>query len=170
MKIFCLACCALLSAAVCAQNDTTVALYTGKYTIKDGSKISVYIESGKLTISGDKGTAPLVREKADSFSIEGYGGAGYIKFLRGKNPVAISGVHVYLPDMNIDVVADKDSVAGTSSINKKIKSGEASAVLLKGQGINEQTFLTCGELFAASDKRSASSRAFEKSELKILKQ
>ncbi|AHF17508.1 hypothetical protein [Niabella soli] len=153
MKIFCLACFAFLSLAVCAQKDTSDAIYTGKYTVKDGSKISVYIESGKLTISGDKGTAPLVREKVDSFSIEGYGGAGYIKFLRSKSPAAISGVHVYLPDMNIDVIADKDSVAGTSFININAAAGKVPAILAKGPGIHEGAFLTWRELLAANDKR-----------------
>jgi hypothetical protein len=111
----------VLSLSVWAQ-DTTLSVYTGKYTFPAGSSITeslVEVKDGKLFVSSTLGAATLTRQQADTFSVDEYG--GQIAFLRSNEKV--TGIKINIPAANLDlegVKADSTSAAASEKVVETI--------------------------------------------------
>ncbi len=91
--------------------------YLGKYNFQDGSTASeslVEMQGNKLQISSNLGSATLTQQKADTFSVDDYG--GQIIFLRAKG-AAVTGIKVNIPAASLQDVVGTKAVLQPASLN-----------------------------------------------------
>jgi hypothetical protein len=87
-----------------AQQPDSLKEYTGTYKLgpsDDQSDATVEILNGKLSITGRSGSATLTREKADSFSVDQYGGS--VIFSRDNSTKKINHIKIDVPAGGINV-------------------------------------------------------------------
>ncbi|HEY0297825.1 MAG TPA: hypothetical protein VGB84_01265 [Arachidicoccus sp.] len=94
-----------------SQTDTSLSVYTGKYTFPDGNSVSdaaVSIEGGQLKISSSVGSTLLSRSSKDTFTMVEYEGS--VSFTRDSISHKIIKAHVKVASAEIDAEGDKQDI------------------------------------------------------------
>ena len=97
-----------------AQSDTALKEYTGQYKFPDGSaapSVEISIVDGALFASATIGSAAMVRQARDTFSIPSYNGMAYF-FRDGAGKVNRIRVEVS------DLILEGDKQGGQSAIRR----------------------------------------------------
>lgn len=93
-----------------AQQDTTLQQYAGKYKFADGgpvTEITFIIENGSLVANSAAGSAALVKEGEDVFSIPSF--SGKAKFTRGEDK-KVKGVTIEAMGLVLEGTKQSDGI------------------------------------------------------------
>ncbi|HSC55118.1 MAG TPA: DUF3471 domain-containing protein [Phnomibacter sp.] len=99
----------LTTVAVNAQQDSTLAQYTGKYIFPTGSPVSdcsITVSDSNLVVSSAMGNATLVKIEGDKFNVSEYN--GYAEFRRNEAGKVTA---FYIKVGDLELVGNKEAAA-----------------------------------------------------------